>query len=304
MHESLKPSRPNLLEVGVAQIATVAGDLSATFDKHLAMIEEARMAGVDVLLFPELSLTGHAGGEAALDLARERLHPMVAALAEAAGDMYTSFGMIEEGPAAQFYNTVITVQGGEVVFVHRKINLATYGRLEEGKHYARGRYVETCLLERAGPSWRAGLLICADLWNPSLVQLAAAHGATILLAPISSAIEAVDAKFDNPRGWMLALGFYAMVYGMPVVMCNRVGSEDGLSFWGGSCIVDAFGRVMGQAGGTEECLVRATLDYQQVRHARYLLPTVRDANLSLLSREYQRLERIVGVPADVRDLSR
>lgn len=285
-----------LLRIGVAQMQSVLGDIEANVATHLAFIERARAAGVELLLFPELSLTGYSVGARTLTLARSREDEMVTRIAVAAGPMTTVVGMIEEGPAAQFYNAALVLCGGRPVYVHRKINLPTYAGMEEGKHFATGRYVETLALDRR---WRAGLLICADLWNPALVWLAALHGATLLLAPISSALEAVGADFDNPGGWDLNLRFYAMTYGMPVVMANRVGAEGDLSFWGGSRILGPNGEELARAGDTEQLLV-ADLDFQQVREARYRLPTVRDSNVALVLRETERLVAALGVPELVR----
>lgn len=286
------------LRVAAAQIESHLGDLEANVDKHLAIIDQARSAGVDVLLFPEMSLTGHGAGTEVLRLALGREDPQLKRLAEATGDMVTIVGLMEEAVAAQFYNTAIALKDGRQLFLHRKINLATYGRLEDGKHFATGRYVDT--FELGGP-WRSSVMICADLWNPGLVNLVALHGCTALFAPISSAIEAVGGEFDNPAGWHLNVRFYGMTYGLPLVMANRIGTEGDLEFWGGSCVVDAFGRIVAEAEGNEETLVQAELDYDQVRRARYLLPTVRDSNLSLVLREAQRLEGVIGVPLSVRD---
>lgn len=282
------PNATTSLAVAVAQIVTVLGDVAANRRKHLEVIDAARTAGIDVLVFPEMSLTGHAAGPDTLRLALRREDPLIADIARASGAMCTVFGLIEEGSAAQFYNTAIAVRDGAIVAAHRKINLATYGRLDDGKHFAAGRSVDTLDL---APDWRAGIMICADLWNPALVHLAAVQGATLLLAPISSAIEAVGADFDNPGGWDVNLRFHALTYGLPVAMANRVGREGELTFWGGSRILDPFGRTLAKAEGEDEALVQARVEFNDVRRARYLLPTVRDANLPLLQRE---LERIAG----------
>ena len=130
-------SDPTKLHVAVAQMESTLGDLDANLRKHLDLIDAARVAGAEVLLFPELSLTGHSAGGDALGLAIDSSHRRVAEIAHASGPMCTVFGIIEEGPAAQFYNSAIAVRHGKVIFVHRKINLATYGKLEDGKHFAR-----------------------------------------------------------------------------------------------------------------------------------------------------------------------
>lgn len=283
----------NVLKVAAAQIDAVAGDLDSAFAKHLDMIEQARSAGVGVLLFPELSLTGYSIGSEGLAYAMRSDDPRILKLARASGDMVSVVGLIEEGFAAQFYNSVAALRNGEVIYVHRKLNLATYGVLEEGKHFAPGRYVET--FDIGGP-WRIGMLICSDLWNPALVNLVALHGATLLLAPISSAMEVVGGEFDNPRGWDTCLNFYSMIYGFPVVMSNRVGMEGDLSFWGGSRIVDPFGKIVSGTSGSRESLISADIDYESLRQARFHLPTVRDSNLGLVLRESERLYQVIGVP--------
>jgi predicted amidohydrolase len=124
------------------------------------------------------------------------------------------------------------------------------------------------------------------------------------MVPVSSGVEAVGADFDNPGGWALTMRFYAMMYGAPTIMVNRTGTErsaagDSLTFWGGSRIVDPFGHEIAVAGTGPE-LITAVLDYEQVRRARHLLPTVRDSNFSLVLRETQRLAGALGVPDLVR----
>lgn len=276
----------NTLGVGAAQIATTLGDVAANLRKHLDVIRDARAADVRVLVFPELSLTGHGAGADTLRLALRRDDSVIADIAAASGSMCTVFGLIEEAPGARFFNTAIAVRDGAIVALHRKINLATYGRLDDGKHFGAGTSVRTF---DVAAGWHASVLICADLWNPPLVHIAALQGATVLLAPISSAAEAVGGDFDNPGGWDVNVRFHALTYGLPIVMANRVGREEHLTFWGGSRIVDPFGRTVAQAEGDVETLVRASIAYADVRTARYRLPTIRDANTPLVQRELARV---------------
>ncbi len=279
------------LGVAAAQVESVPGDVDANLRKHVDAVLAARAAGVDVLLFPELSLTGHGGGADALRLAMRVDDPRVAAVARAAGPMCTTFGIVEEARGAQFYNAAVTVRDGAVVQVHRKVNLATYGKLDDGRHFGAGSRIAGFALDAR---WRACVLICADTWNPALVHIAALQGCTLLLAAVSSAVEAVGDGFDNPAGWELNLNFHALTYGLPIVMANRVGREGGLTFWGGSCVLDAHGRVVAAAADAGETLVLARIDFADVRRARYRLPTMRDANLPLVLRELVRLHDAAG----------
>jgi predicted amidohydrolase len=290
----LKASR---LNVAVAQIDCVLGNVKANARKHLEFIEETRDAGVEMLLCPELSLTGDRLGADIIQVALNREDQVIREIAQAVPEMTVILGFVEEGPGAQFYNSAIALHQGKLAFLHRKLNLPTYGNLEEGKLFANGRYVEIFEINKP---WVAGVLICADLWNPALVHLAMVPGATLLLAPVNSAVEAVSSEFSNPKGWELTVHFYAMIYGMPILMANRIGTEGGARFWGGSQIVDPYGSTLVQADTESECLIQATLDYNDVRHARFQLPTVRDSNLNLVHREIERLATEVGIPTFIR----
>jgi len=290
--------RNSTLNVAIAQIECRLKNVESNKATHLRMIAEARAAKADLLLFPELSLTGYRLEGHVLDVAIPRTHEIIFEIAQAAKDITVVFGFVEEAIAAQLYNSAIAVRNGKIVFVHRKLNLPTYGALEEGKLFSQGTYVETFLMD---DPWRISTLICADLWNPALVHMAMLHGTTVLLAPVNSAIDAVGAEFDNPDAWRKAIDFYSLVYGTPILMANRVGDENGVRFWGHSRIVDAFGKTIIEASESDEEIIYATLDYASMRKARFLLPTVRDSNLDLVEREVNRLIQKIGVPTFVRD---
>ena len=102
---------------------------------------------MQLLLFPELSLTGYRLGTGILDVAMSRDDPVVRELAELAPDMTVALGIVEEGPAAQLYNTCIVLHGGRVAHLHRKLNLPNYGNLEEGKLFA-GRQLRRDVRDR------------------------------------------------------------------------------------------------------------------------------------------------------------
>ena len=95
------------------------------------------------------------------------------------------------------------------------------------------------------------------------------HGATLMICPVSSGVEAVGIDFDNPGGWALTMRFYSMMYAAPTIMVNRTGTERDLTFWGGSRILDPFGRELAVAGTGEE-LITATAQASLRSYARVL----------------------------------
>jgi N-carbamoylputrescine amidase len=273
-----------ILRVACAQIDCVIGDPKANIAKHQDWIGRARKKGCDLLVFPELSLTGYGNWFNIMDVSRRADCIELRRLAESVGNMKTVVGFIEEGEGGLLYNSTAWLADGKVELVQRKLNLPTYGELSEGKFFAKGRSIDLINLNE---NWNVATLICADVWNPALVHVAAQNKATLLVTPIASTLEAVGNGFDNSAGWDLTSRFYSMIYGLPMVMCNWVGSSGSQTYWGGSRILDETGNVAAQGGNDEELLI-ADLDYQRLVQARFRLPTIRDADPDLVLRELQR----------------
>lgn len=265
------------LTVAAAQIECRMGDIEANLARHLAMIAEARSSGVDLLVFPELSLTDYAAAPDLSRLARDCAASELIALAEAAGPMAVSVGFIEAAADGCFYNAQALLADGRTVAVHRKINLPGYGNLREDRVYAMGARLT---LSDACAGWSAATLICADAWNPALPWLVALGGAEILILPAASSRRAVNG-FDNPRGWAVNLSHTALTYGLPIVFANHCGKREEMDFWGGSRILDASGRELACAGDNETLLI-AELDRDDGIAARERLPTARTSNPALI----------------------
>ncbi|MFM9271798.1 nitrilase-related carbon-nitrogen hydrolase [Halomonas elongata] len=266
------------LQVAAVQINATLGDLNANLERHLAVIAEAADHGVELLVFPELSLTGYGLGRSVMQVAMPLEDSRLATLARACGDMQTVVGFVEEASPGEYYNALAILQHGEITAVHRKLNLPTYGGLEEGKWFTHGNELT---LAEIRPGWSCTQLICADLWNPALVHAALLPRPTILCAPINSASGIVSGDFSNEQNWLLNVRFYAMTYGTPVIMANRFGNEGQNHFWGGSCIVGPSGKLLAEAEDSE-MLVTAELSRTDIAKARFELPTHRDADTPLI----------------------
>ncbi|WP_136068068.1 nitrilase-related carbon-nitrogen hydrolase [Modicisalibacter radicis] len=268
----------SLYRVGAAQINCVLGDLTQNFDTHRHWIAKARETGIDVLVFPELSLTGYSLMAQTPHVAMARDDPRLLELARASGEMLTVVGFVETIARGEYANAAALLKGGEVIAVHRKLNLCTYGGHEEGKHFTPGKRL-TLASQR---SLSCGVMICADLWNPGLAHAAMLERPDVLLAPINAAAGLVDGDFDDEGNWLTCLSFYAMMYATPMVMAHRYGPEGDAWFWGGSCIVGVDGRVVARAPDGEG-LISADIDPEAIAAARYALPTHRDADTPLVA---------------------
>lgn len=273
--------------VAVAQMNCELGDVEANLPVHRELIGEARSQQAEVLVFPELSLTGYDLGERVPEVAMAADDPRLLGLARDAGEMLALVGFVERIGRGEFANAVACLQNGEVLAVHRKINLCTYGAHEEGKVFSKGQR----LTQVTTRGLACGVTICADLWNPGLVHAAMLERPDVLLTSINSATGMVDGDFDDQANWLTCLRFYAMMYGTPLAMAHRFGAEGEAWFWGGSCIVDARGQVVASAKDGVG-VVSAELDMADIEAARFAMPTHRDADTPLVaSLLAQRLKR-------------
>src|SRR5690625_1582633 len=147
------------MQAGAAQINVELGRIDDNLERHLAYIAQGHMAGLDLLVFPELSLTGYRLGANVSVVAMLRDDMRLRRLAAAAGSMQVVVGFIEESSPGEYFNELAILQHGELLAVHRKINLPNYGGLEEGKYFCSGSQLTQI---EVFDFWHAAYLICAD----------------------------------------------------------------------------------------------------------------------------------------------
>jgi predicted amidohydrolase len=273
------------LRVAMAQVDCVLGDVRENAERAARAIAEARGHGADLIVFPELNLTGYALGAVDHELALPSTDPLIRRLGEEAGEMDIVLGFVEVGGVHR-HNSAIYLEGARPLHVQRKACLPTYGRYEEHKHVSPGRQLRAFDTRLA----RSALVICNDAWHLALPYLAVQAGARLLIVPACSALDP-DGGADpgNDADWDVLLRVLARLLEVHVVFVNRVGSEAGMSFWGGSRALDPWGRVVAEAPRDEPALALAELDLSAVSRRRREAPLVKDARLDLLAREFGRL---------------
>jgi len=136
------------------------------------------------------------------------------------------------------------------------------------------------------------LLICEDLWHPSTAYLAALDRAVLIICPSSSPLRGISdgaSQDDNARYWELINRAYAETFSLFLIYANRVGFEDGVGFWGGSEILDPFGRCLAKGRYYEEDFITAELSLDTVRRKRVAAPLLRDEDIDLTINELLRI---------------
>jgi predicted amidohydrolase len=277
--------------LALAQINTHLGDLPANLEKHLALIEQARSAGADLVVFPELSLTGYVLQDLVSTVA---IRPTASdavfrALLEASQDIDIVVGFVDEDRRSRFYIAGAYLSRREILHVHHKVYLPTYGLFDEGRFFAWGDSVKA-FDTRFG---RMGLLICEDFWHASPPYLLWLDGADVLLFTSASPGRGLS---QEPRlesaGWVEHINrAYASLFTTFVAHANRVGYEDGLNFWGGSTVFDPNGELLSKGPYHQESLTLVEIDLNQIHRTRARLPLLRDERTMLVMREMKRIAK-------------
>ncbi len=275
--------------LGLAQINPKLGDVRANLEKHLAMIKEAQAKDIDLLVFPELSLTGYVLQDLASTVAvkPEAGDPIFEPLLKASKALDLVVGFVLEDERNRFYIAGAYLSDGVVVHVHKKIYLPTYGLFDESRFFAWGDEVRA-FDTRFG---RVGLLICEDFWHASLPYLLWQDGADLLIFTSASPGRGLndENQLESAR-WVDHINRgYASLFTTFVAHCNRVGYEDGLNFWGGSMVYDPNGTVLDRAPQHEESLTACKMDLNQLHRTRTRLPLLRDERTALVQRELTRI---------------
>jgi predicted amidohydrolase len=278
------------VRVALGQISPRLGDLEANLELHLESVERARADGADVVVFPELSLTGYHLLDQVPDVAVRRGDATLTRLAAASRSIDLVVGLVEESPGHRYHNAAAYFSGGRLIHLHRKLYLPNYGMFQEGRDLSPGDRLRSF----DAPYGPCGLLVCEDLWHSSCSWLLAQEGAEIIYVPSNG-----PTRGSRPGRGITSIAVWRDLLRVPaqfqsafMVYVNRTGCEDGLSFGGGSMVVDPFGRVVAELPPLEQGMITVELEGEVLRRARTAYPLLRDENLELVSRELGRIRRV------------
>ena len=256
------------ITVRVVQHRPALGDLEANLADHKARVAAAAEDGADLVVFPELSLTGYALGDLVDAVAIHEGHPRWSDVCALSESVDVVLGVVERG-AQGVYNSAAYLHGGRATHVHRKVYLPTFGPFDEGRFFAAGRALETF----DAPWGRGAILICRECWHPSVIHAAVARGADVLFAIANVPGRGpVDGAWQSHVGWRQILGAYAKIYGVWIPFSDRVGYEEGIVFGGGSGVFAPDGSMIAAADFLETAELTATLDPAWIRRARSVNP--------------------------------
>jgi NAD+ synthase (glutamine-hydrolysing) len=259
------------MRLALAQINTVVGDLDGNRELMIARLGEARDHGADLVLFPELAVTGYPPEDLLLRsgfvrAAAESLRE----IATRARDIVAVVGFPHFD--TDLYNACAVCADGDVKAIYRKRFLPNYGVFDEDRYFAPGR--DLVLLELG--ETLLGLTICEDMWQPGPPATDLALAGAELLVNISASPFHVGKEIEREEMFVTR----ARDNSCFVAFCNAVGGQDELIFDGHSCVLDDEGEVVARAVGFEEALLVVDVEPKAVIGRR-----LRDVRRRALARE-------------------
>ncbi len=279
-----------MTRIALAQIAPRLGALDDNLARHRELVAEARSGGADLVVFPELGLTGYLLQDLAAEVAMRLDDPRLAALAGDTDGLSAIVSFVEESDDHRLFIAAALLEDGEVRHVHRKLFLPTYGLFDERRFFAAGDVL------RATPSRLGaglGIAVCEDFWHLGVAPLLALDGAQILVNVSSSPGRDLAATNEVGLGtassWRNLMRTYAQLTTSFVVFCNRVGVDESITFWGGSEVIGPSGQAIFSAPLFDEGLFHVDVGLEEVRRERISLPLLRDERLEWQLRELGRI---------------
>ena len=301
------------MKVTIYQTSPKLLNIRENLEDIIAKIHKGRKNGAQLVVFPELALTGYFVGEDYHRVALRLDSDEIRSLAAATKGTAAVVGFIEESLSMNFYNSALVIVDGEILYTYRKLNLPNYGVFEERKIFSSGKRIPVFKLN----DFTVAVFICNDMWHPSLPYLGVTQKADIFVTIYNSSQGSMGDEFSNIESWAIINSFYSRIFGVYNICANRVGEESfeerraisggereiiadqevagpisatkTYRFWGGSEILNPFGIIMAKAELYEEDEISGAIERDFIRRKRIVLPYLRNDDPYFTHRELQRI---------------
>jgi predicted amidohydrolase len=272
------------IKIALAQMSCKREGKKENLAKIEKTVAKARKQAADLVIFPELSLTGYVVRDQIYELAETIPGPSTKAIENIAKKtkLHIVFGMPELSEKAQatIYNSAVLVGPEGFIGKYRKMYLPTHSIFEEKRYFRPGYQVAVFDTELG----KIGLIICYDIFFPEVSRLTRLEGAQLIVC--ISASPATRRAFFETLTVARAIENTAFL-----AYVNLTGIEDGLQFWGGSRIVGPNGKILVQAKYDDEDLVMCDIDYNDIRSIETFVPTLRDLRPDLFDKLKSQAEK-------------
>ncbi len=248
------------------------------------VIGSIRTSTADMLVFPEMFLTGYSLGDEVFDMALSLEDGAVSRMIDAASEhgkhIVIGLPLRSDEVKGQVYNSALVISPDGIIGRYDKMHLVDFGPFEEHAYFTPGR--DPLIVDILG--WKIGVMICYDIFFPELTRYYALKGCDAVIC-ISASPSMTKYYFE---GVMTARAIENTIY---LLYSNMVGFDARMDFWGGGAIIGPRGETVAKGPYFEEASIRGPIDIELLSSARRNRPTIRDARPSIF-RELARLDEI------------
>lgn len=270
------------MRVHIEQMKCVLGDNKKNLGRMLEGIDRAIANGDELIVFPELSLSGYVLEELVFETAIKEIPEI---LLEKSREISIIFGAVELGEEDYPYNTLFYLEDGKVVAKHRKVYLADYGMFYEGRYFKNGDKIRAFDTKFG----RVAMVQAEELKHQSTQLILAQDGAKYIFVSTANPTVLGLTKHDISLEWKEILKTNSYLNGVYTVMANRVGVEDGVTFYGNSMVVAPNGEIVAEAEFIKEDSISCELLEEKIRATRFANPIFKNENLDLTIKELKRI---------------
>jgi len=274
------------MKIRAVQFSPVLGDVSRNLDYHVEKIEQAAADGRELIVFPELSLSGYQMKDLVYDIALVPGGDQIKILEELSRKIDIVVGApLEERPGL-IYNCAFYFSKGELLHTHRKVQLPNFGMFEEEMIFKPGDTFRAFDVR----GFRVGILICREILFPVHAYLYYLQDTDFIVAISNSPYRGFTKEgFASFKFWE-NLGYtYSVFYHQNYMFVNRTGFEDGIGFGGGSFFARAGKGIVQLAKYFDEDVIDFEISLDDVRNSRIAGNYARDERPEMILKEMKRI---------------
>jgi predicted amidohydrolase len=274
------------MKVRGVQFSPKLGNVADNLRFHEEQVQRAVRDGMELIVFPELSLSGYQLKDIILDVILQERSPEVEMLRLLSRDIAIVVGLPLEREAGLVYNSALCFADGKLLHRHDKTQLPNFGMFEERMIFTAGCHFRTFPLGE----FTAGILICRELLFPVTAYLHYLQGCDFLIGISNSPHRGMGERgFASHQLWETMGYVFSQFFHQNYLFVNRSGFEDGLGFGGGSFFARAGEGIVGQARYLENDTIDCDVVLQDVRRARLAGNYRRDEQPEIILNELQRI---------------
>jgi len=274
------------MKIRAVQFSPALGRVEENFSRHQDLIRQAIHDRIDLVVFPELSLTGYHLKDIVFDVSQTPDSKILRSLAALSRQIDILVGLPFEEIPGIIYNTAFYFSAGKIHHIHRKVQLPNFGIFEEGMIFKAGRHFCSFPIR----DFTAGLLICREVLFPAYAYLYYLQHCDLLIAISNSPFRGIEEKgFSSFQLWETLGAAYSVFYHQNYLFVNRSGFEEGIGFGGGSFFAAPGKGIITRARYFSPDILDQTIDIRQVRRARLQGCYLRDEKPQLVLSELRRI---------------